>query len=387
MVAAIIVGYSLGIRTALPRRRMTSAATPNIDKIFSISLALALVGLAATIIDMIATHSFNFSLSGIGTTYADVYDDYQRNSGNYSIDFIIYTISSVPNFIAEVFGIYYFSNLTRKKKIATLVLIFGSLFTFTVGSGKQKELGDIVIFVLAIFAIKFARRGIIITPRNVALGLLVICVGLFGFSYILSARYTAISIDIDNINYHLIQNMAFDQNNAIFKIFGSKWGFALAMFLGYISQGYYGLSLSLNSETTWTYMVGFSYSLSVLANKLLGVPFQYYHSYPYITGASSGWGESHWYSVFPWFASDFTFVGTIPLFAFFAFAYARTWKESVESENPFAILLFTLMTLGAAFIPANNQLFHGPGALLTMIIVLYFYIKYHANFNSSSARG
>jgi hypothetical protein len=113
---------------------------------------------------------------------------------------------------------------------------------------------------------------------------------------------------------------------------------------------------------------------------VFGLPFYYYYTYPYMAGQATGWGESHWYSVFPWFASDFTFPGTVVLFGFFAYVYARTWAESVRFANPYAIMLFCLLTLGAVMIPGNNQLM-GPGNFITLILVTILYLTGRRAYN------
>lgn len=383
MLASIIAGYVYGVRKPLPLARASSARPVNVDRIFNISLGLSLLGLAATVLSMIASNQFNTNLSGLGSTYADYYQDYTRNSGNYSSDFIIYTLSAAPTFIATIWGLFYFKRLSFYQKLFAITVILGNLFTFTIGSGKQKELGNIIVYALAVFAIKSASKGKILTPRNLVIGVLVLVIGIFGFTFILSQRYSAISIDVTNINSHVVNLIAFDKNSFVFSLLGERWGLAMAIFLWYLSQGYFGLSLSLNTPTTWTYMVGSSYSMSVISNQLLGFPFQYYNTYPYLAGAQSGWGESHWYTVFPWFASDFGFAGTVVLFGIFSYAYARCWIEAVRYKNPFSIMLFCLLTLGAAFIPANNQLVHSPAALMTMAVVLLLYFSYRRQFNDN----
>ena len=63
------------------------------------------------------------------------------------------------------------------------------------------------------------------------------------------------------------------------------------------------------------------------------------------------------------------------LFGLLAYIYARSWLLSIRQNNPYAILMFTLITMGVFFMPANNQLFHSPGLLFTVIVVSFLYIR------------
>ena len=47
--------------------------------------------------------------------------------------------------------------------------------------------------------------------------------------------------------------------------------------------------------------------------------------------------------------------------------------------------MFSLLTLGAFFIPANNQLLHTPGGLITVVIVSILYLKNARAYNERSS--
>ena len=97
-------------------------------------------------------------------------------------------------------------------------------------------------------------------------------------------------------------------------------------------------------------------------------------TYPARIGQETGWGISKWHTLFSWLASDMTYPGALIFLAFVGYLYAKAWKESISTRNPFSILLFCLLNIGLVYIPANNQLVHSPGglALLVAILVLYF---------------
>lgn len=379
VLLAISAGYHLGCQSfareySSPPR--PARAPPDVVRLFHACLAVGLLGLALSVAQAILAGQLNLSAAELGQTYIDYYEDYERNTGNYSFTFIIYSLAAPPTFIASIWGLLYFHVLSMRTKALVILLIAGTLLFYTVGSGKQKQLGDTVIYFIAVFAITRGRRGRSVNPRTFLAALTTIAVAVIGFVAILGQRYRALSIDAFNINVRGHPLQTFDIDHPFFAWFGYDIGFALAMFTSYLSQGYFGLSLALQSQGTWTYMIGFSYSLMVIANRVFGAPLLASETYPGIVGAETGWGTTKWHSAFTYWASDFTFSGTVLLFGFFAFVYARTWNLSIRYDNPFAVLLFSLMTLGAFFIPANNQIFIAPGSLATAVIVVILFLTF-----------
>ncbi|MBK7978839.1 MAG: hypothetical protein IPK06_02270 [Ignavibacteriae bacterium] len=128
------------------------------------------------------------------------------------------------------------------------------------------------------------------------------------------------------------------------------------------------------------FFVGHSYSLTIFLDKIVGLPVSISETYPYRVGAATGWGESKWHSIFSWFASAFTFVGTLFIFIPIGYIYAITWQEA-KYKNPFSIILFSILTLGLIFVPANNQLLHTPEGYLSTIFFILMWSFQHKRYN------
>ena len=372
---AIIVGYMFGVAARMknprgdPRGALAMASI-----LFDLSLGIALFALATSIGQSIAADGLSFSLSGMGEGYLAAYEGYERNSGNYSFSFILYSISLPFSFIATVWGIYYFRRLSPLRRYLTLILIFGGLYYYVIGTGKQKQIGDLVIYILAIALVKYGVRGRRINLKTILGAVIGGFVAVLLFVAVLGQRYAALGVDSGNINQRILFRMSFDTGHPVFIIFGQDYGLSLAIFSSYLTQGYYGLGLALETDWVWTRFSGFSYSISIIADRLFGLEWQWSNTLLHRTGLATGWNESKWHTVFTYFATDFTWPGTVVLFGFFAFAYARCWLVAVSHQNPFAILLFTLLTMGMFFMPANNQLLHSPGALFTFLMVVILYL-------------
>lgn len=371
-------GYHFGVRssqklTNLPKilRPADSRGRP---KAMDVVLAISLAGVIAFISSSIVTGELNLNIFSLGETYNSSYDGYQRNTGNYSTSFIVFSLLSAPVFIASVWGIYFFRYLNLSRRIVVLSIILGTLLVFTLGSGKMKQLGDVIIYLIAIAAISRAASGKGFEPKFITRLSILALIALCLFAFIVAQRYAEMGTDAFNINQKTAWQVQYNTEHPVFRVLGSNIGFAVSVVSFYLSNGYYGLGLTLESAPTWSFFTGTSYSVSVIADRFLGLPSGYAVSYPYLTGVETGWGESKWYTVFPWFASDFSFIGTGLLFGLFAFWYARAWLESVILRDPFAVLLFTLMTVGVFYAPANNQVMHTPGGLATLFVVVGLYL-------------
>lgn len=386
VILAMVVGYTYGVATGVsPAKSGRVGGEVLVRRLFDFSLIVSIIALLISIGSAILSGQLNTDISTIGDAYASGYENYERNAGSYSLTFIIYSLSLPFNFISIVLGLYYFFSLGKIRQISVLFLIIASLLFYIVGSGKQKQLGDIIIYIISIAAIKYGVRRKPIKIKWIALAAVFGVVGLMAFVAILGQRYSVLGVDIANINQRINDRVYFDRTHPVFTIFGPSYGLNLAMFSTYLSQGYYGLGLSLETDWKWTHFLGFSYSISVIANRLFGVEWEWPNTLIVQVANSTGWDESKWNTIFPYYATDFTFPGTVVIFGYFAYVYARAWNSAIKYENPFSILVFSLLTMGALFIPANNQLLHSPGGLFTTALVTALYLTFGRQFNRPSA--
>lgn len=379
------LGYILGAKAPITvsNKYSETSLTRLLTQILNWSIRLSALATTFYFIDTIATTGLSLNIFKSGDAYFSAYDGYVRNSGFYSLKFIISSFGSVPGFITSVWGIYYFKTLPYSHKLLVIYAIVGTLIVFTIGGGKQKQFGDFIIYFACLFAISRASKnqltfGFIIKIFSLLLLAILILLTL------LSIRYQAAGIDINSLNGKLHPLIYFNETHIIPTLLGENIGFAVTMLSGYFGQGYYGLSLAFDQPFTWTAFSGSSYSLSVILNQFFGLPFMVEESYPYLVGENTGWALTKWKTVFAWLASDLTFPGTVLLGGGIGYLYAKLWRESILLENPVSILLFCLLSVGAAYVPANNQLMHSPGALFTLFVIggLYFWLRGVVNFHA-----
>lgn len=381
---SMMIGFYVAVNRpiSLPRSDFPKNATEIFPKRLFLAFAtVSILGFFITFYIFYTSNQINLDIDSIGQTYNDTYKDYQKNTGSYSLSFIIYSILATPNFFTTIWGIFYFHLIKKHWKTAVIICAFGTPALFTLSAGTQKNIGDILIYMTAILFLKMAVSKNKNLFRNIVTFVIISFSGALALTFILSQRYSSINVDAFNINEKEISLISYNLDHLVFKIFGPDMGLTIAILMGYMTNGYNGLSYALHTPSTWSFMLGSSYSMSVIGERVFNLPSAYLSSYPYLAAIESGWGETRWYSVFSWFASDFTFVGTIPLFGYFAYVYGRTWIESIKFQNPFSIALFCLLTLGVFMAPANNQLMQTPGGLLTLIVTVFLYLRYRKRFN------
>jgi hypothetical protein len=174
-------------------------------------------------------------------------------------------------------------------------------------------------------------------------------------------------------------NMPFlyEYDSPIYSLLGRRLGDGFGMALSYVSQGWYGLGNSLSMDFKWTEFQSFSRVLASYLTRFSGdesglLPLSYPVRQEPITGYSA---YAHWHTIFPWFASDFTFAGTLLITGGLGAVYGATWVKAIREGCLINTVLFAKLTIGAFFINANSQILDNKPltlSLLGLIIMLPF---------------
>jgi hypothetical protein len=375
------LGYAAGIAISVPVRLHQTNGDRLVIQVIKFCIAVSFLYKCYELAALAIAGNLNLSLEAIGEAYVNIYADYTRGSGTYQLGYILSIFFYLPLQVTLVLGIYYFRTLSGTYRLLVIGTIVLLVLVNVVGQGKQKQFGDVLIFALSILALQIGTHQ----RRSSRLALTAFAVGTVGLLFlmlVLYSRYSALEIDIANINRVTHPLLEYDATHPLFALLGDTAGFSVAVFCMYLTGGYQGLSLSFDQPFVWTHGVGHSYALTTLLDKVLGLPVSVSDSYPYRVGAATGWDEAKWHSVFSWLASDLTFGGAIVFFFFVAYVYAQCWKEAVMHKNPVSILLFCVLNLGLAFVPANNQLLHSPESYLSVLLIFAVWISTRQMFNA-----
>lgn len=377
----VIIGFRIGFYSKTIRLR---PVTINYLKLLKLSIFISIGLYMINMAYLYGQGRLSFSLTTMGENYNRYYEYYgdKKETSLFTFEIIFLVLTALPKYISLALGFYFFDSLSKKTKYAFLSLLVLIIITQTFSSGNQKSLGDIVIFggvALLAKAIRMSK-----TQRKTLIRrIIVVFFALFSvLSYSQYTRLSSRNISYYEINQHMASYSSFNFDHAIFKIFGLEAGLGISAFItGYLSNGYYGLSKMLEIPFEWTYFMGSSLGLSNIFERIFNIEIfnrtylyrmEILHNIP---------GKAHWHTVFPWFAGDFTFIGTLFLFLFFAYIYGKSWKEVYFYRNPISLLMFSLLTVMFIFVPANNQIFHGFDYLIISFITFYVWFKFHKRTN------
>jgi hypothetical protein len=329
---------------------------------------------------MLAAGELNLSLSEIGENYSTARTRYREDEG-YSLAILFRFLTGTFKITAIVCGTFFLKKLPKSFKIALLFYILFDVLVNGISQGTQKNIGDIAIYLGVVGMTKFGSLSRKMKKR-IIIGLLI--VALLAMTYVSlnqMQRYAAINVTAENYGEKTLNRMYYDTDHLVFKLLGKDFGFGFASALSYISAGYYGLSLCLKLPFRWTYGIGGCPVMSKLVERLTGTDL-YDDTYLGRMEARFGRkGANAWNSVFPWLASDMTFIGVLFFSIFIGALFGMTWSEVQRYKNGLSLLMLSVLTLGLIFVPCNNQLFAGIDSFVSTwaITIIWFFLHRHLN--------
>ncbi|MHC5347861.1 hypothetical protein [Metapseudomonas furukawaii] len=374
LVFLFVCGYIIGARGSYQQHSIgfeeRSVSYLRVRRLLSVLLFLGVISSVGQWYSFLVSGG-ELNFGSIGENYVKGYEGYERGQAKVDFFYILNIFDQALAVLVLLFSIYYFRVMGAPARYAFLFVVATYLLINVVGTGKQKYLGDVVIFAFFCMLINFAAKGKRFKLRTFCIAAVIAFFVFFLFVEILRQRYLAAGIGLDNIYEKTHPLISWDENSLVVSLVGADYALALGIFLGYFTNGLYGLYLSLTLPFEWSYFVGNSYSLGRIVEIALSADGSILeHTYPYRVGITYGWGFDKWHSMFAWLASDITFLGVLFLAPLFSFLYARLWLQAINSNNPFAGPLFIYLSLGLIFGYANNQIMHGLAGVIVLAVLL-----------------
>lgn len=384
-IMVMAIGYYIGCKFRLIERSSSGSYSSNRVSIMPLLRLAIIVSTTAVIIEALEVLVRNpsaLSLANIGKNYIEI-RQYLSSTTGYSLGILIRFFTGFFRVLIMTVGLYQYRHLSKRYRAGLITYYVLTIVVNAVIYGTQKMLGDMLIYAAIVGVLKMSELKA--SQRRRLLRYVVIAGCLFIIYVVINQvqRYESIGVNVFNYGARTVNGIAYNSENIIFKVLGYKYGFGLALLLtGYMTSGYYGLSLCLQLPFVWTYGIGSSYILSMSLEKFFGLSNVYYSTYLHRMETSYGrLGADAWNSIFPWLASDYTFAGAILFFLPVGIIYAISWRETYIYKNPVSLLMFATISLGLIFVPANNQLFLGiDGFISTWIIGIYWSIN-HSKYN------
>jgi len=389
-IAFVLVAFILGFRSSIKTKFLPQA--PDVERearnfshfraAAKIILILQLFLLLAAIFSDYSAGRLNLDLvANPGQIYINALEA-AKDEAEVSFFGKLKTLAAPFFYFATVFFVLNFSKFTKSWRLYFSTLLVGGILQALLARGAQKVFFDLLILLVSIgFVSAFwdARKF----KKLVAYGCLLFISALILFAIFQLSRLEA----YDALDYSGEYRMSLDRYGLFFSIFGERIGLGLALFISYVSQGYYGLSLCLQLPFEWTYGVGNSFALTSYAEQYFGIVGVYEMSYPARMEAVFGWpAKMYWHTFFPWAASDISFPGVVVLMFFIGRIYGKSFLEAVVYKSPLAATVFYFLTTLLLYLPANNQLMQSREMTIGFLVVLVYWLFMGKKFGKLSRR-
>lgn len=387
-MALAMLSFAIGYRHVATRyskiiHRNQNACSENFRRFFGWAKVGVLVQIFLTA--LLAFSDFSdgrLSADGLfnpGQAYIDALD-LNRDGGAVSLVGQIKTICSPFFYFADAFLLF---NYTKINKRWRAILVFALFFQLSHGAltkAAQKGFFDLFILFAAIGILRvYFDRAKFVKLVKLSLVFLIGVVAVFALFQL--SRMDA----YDALDYSGVERMRLDREGGLFTLLGNHFGLAASLFIGYLSQGYYGLSLCLQLPFEWTYGLGNSFALTSYAEQYFGMTNIFDATYPSRMDAYFGWpAKMYWHTFFPWVASDLTFFGAVILMYPIGRGYAKSFIDGVVFENPLGICVFYFLSTLMIYLPANNQLMQTREMMIGTFVLVFLWVffgkKYRGRF-------
>jgi hypothetical protein len=273
--------------------------------------------------------------------------------------------------------IFYWKRLHRIVRILSLISILGFLSIY-VAIGTNKALADAVLLLPCMTVASYCAGDFRIARRRIFYLLVTSFALFFLFFLFFSTSNIARVGDEANTGKESLIGISANPDNFLFRELPTKLRIGVTGLIGYITQGYYGLYLSLEEPFVPMFGVGNSMFLYFNAVEITGNEAIQDLPYPVRVEKHSTWpAYTKWHSIYPWLASDVSFPGTILVVFFIGRLFAMAWLDTLKGENPYAVAVLAQFVIMLFYFPANNQVLQSGEALFGFygLLVFWFFTR------------
>ena len=219
---------------------------------------------------------------------------------------VIMNIASNVKVIVPLLLIYYWKNSSMLSKFSSIIsIVFYIIYSFLIGA--MINIGIIFMFIIPTMFIRLYRSN----------------------NKKLKTYITVISL----ITITLIIYFLGDRN---YYVGDDKMMSGVVGIVDYLTQGYYGLSLSLKvNSNSFTGFQSIFRGLSTVLSPIFGIENKFSLSLLYRTEMEYGWPAlQKWSTIFPWLASDISFLPIPFIFFVIGYLFRVVWKNCLfENYN------------------------------------------------------
>ncbi len=311
---------------------------------------------------------------------AEVYSNLHAEDTAFNLFRKIDSFTRVLMFLAFFSGVYLWKKIRYGAKCLLCIAIICDVFYNLLYIGTQRSVFTYMVLLGMLYIVHIVKRKKGIRKRNIVIVLIAVLVVALIFIKMIGARYALWG---STMNLGFKKGMRYDPNHLLVRWLSGGEKYAFMTFLSYPTQGYYGLAMCFGMPFQWTWLLGGVRGLNSIVSQILPqIPDFLELSYPVRVGKIIGFdGLASWYTIFPWLASDLTFVGALIVMVIVAYLFMECWKEVILYNNPLSFGMLIQLTLLYIFVPANNQLFIERGNSLGMVFLTIIWLVFHKRLN------
>jgi len=225
-----------------------------------------------------------------------------------------------------------------------------------VGRGTNKAFADAALLMPSIALAAWMSQGSLGSRKRVALFAAAVVVGLGGFFAFFSATSGSRAGGFAQYGYFRATGTFADYNYPLIRDLPPDAQVGALGLSGYLTQGYYALYLSLQKPFVPMFGVGNSLFLQRQAARITDDPTILREAYPFRIEVDGWDGLGLWATIYPWIASDVSFLGSLVVVFLIGRFFALAWLDTLGVSNPFAVVVFALFLAMLFYFPANNQM-------------------------------
>ena len=269
-------------------------------------------------------------------------------------------------------SLYYWDRLKGTYKLALLGVLLINV-TATAATGRRS--GVVYIAIISALAICSRVVGLPLPRRRRLMRRIMLGFGLLILALVPFLRYVAEarSGGVVDLTVNMITLEYPEPEHFLTRKLAPEWRGVVFSGVFYLSHGYFGLEKCLDMPFEGiTFGLGQSWFLARNAERL-GLPSSLLDaSYDRRLDEQGYPVGLFWMTMFPWFASDLTFPGTWLLMLLFGYVYARSWESATTAGEPWAVVLFGILSHFAFSLSMSNPMQDGSGLSRTIGVLLLF---------------
>lgn len=292
-------------------------------------------------------------------TYATLGEQLQETQGARGPVALTRAVIAPFAFAVLPLTVIYWTVMSPKYKAAGVIVVLVGI-DLSILRGTTRELADIVIIGASAFLVSLGRRSILSGSslfrslgrhwKLVILGPLLVAVVLVALVGRTEARLGGQNV------LCLDRSGACISNSEPYRSMDDASLFGLATITGYLSQGYYGLTLAAEKPFQTTYGVGHSPAVSAIYVIAGGDEQTILRAYT-ARASADGWSDAtQWSTLLTWIANDIGFIGAALCIVFIGLIWGRAWVNATQGLDDFSAILFCALMMMVFYLPANNQM-------------------------------